>query len=260
MNPIQFAKRYGVAAAGALYAFTLGLRAPRHRALLRQIAHHFGYSDHPPFELPRVRLESLVSTTTSIVLPVVDAVEGNVSLLELVAIAKLVAERRPDSIFEIGTFDGRTSVALAANAPGEGTVFTLDLPKGSATRYSLAADDVKYVEKLVSGARLSESPHSARVRQLYGDSATFDFGPYNASFVFVDGSHAYDYVMSDSRQALRMLGQNSGTIVWHDYGTWEGVTVALNALRREASFATLRHIEGTSLAILDVAAKNVVAR
>lgn len=254
MNLLRFAKRYAVATAGALYAFTLGLRARKHRALVHAIADHFGYSDHPLLELPPVQLESVTSAGTTIILPAVEFHDGNVSLFELVAIAKLIAERRPIAVFEIGTFDGRTTATLSANTPSSAVVFTLDLPAGTPTRFALASDDIKYVAKPMSGSKLIGSLYAPKVQQLYGDSATFDFEPYKASFVFVDGSHAYDYVINDSRRALQILAGEPGTILWHDYGTWEDVTVALNHLRREALFAGLRRIEGTSLAILDVPA------
>lgn len=91
-----------------------------------------------------------------------------------------------------------------------------------------------------------------RVKQLFGDSADFDFSPYEVDFVFVDGSHAYEYVMSDSRRALAMLRNGRGLVLWHDYGEWEGVTRALNELHeRDVAFAGLRHVDGTTLAMLE---------
>ena len=68
-------------------------------------------------------------------------------------------------------------------------------------------------------------------------------------FVFVDGSHSYEYVLNDSRLARRLLRKDGdGIIVWHDYGAWRGVTRALNALyRRDSVFQGLKHIEGTTL-------------
>jgi Methyltransferase domain len=107
------------------------------------------------------------------------------------------------------------------------------------------------VEKPSSGARVHGTDQATRVRQSYGDSATFDFSPYPSDFVFVDGSHAYEYVLSDSRNARAMLGKGPGTIVWHDYGMWSGVTRALNELHRDDPYyASLVHVKGTTLAVL----------
>jgi hypothetical protein len=37
-------------------------------------------------------------------------------------------------------------------------------------------------------------------------------------------------------------------VVWHDYGVWEGVTLALEELDAERKLG-LRHVRGTSLVI-----------
>jgi hypothetical protein len=86
-----------------------------------------------------------------------------------------------------------------------------------------------------------------KIHQLLGDSATFDYSPYrnSCSLVFVDGSHAYEYVMADTRAAMSMVKKN-GVIIWHDYGIWEGVTRALEELDEREHFG-LRNISGTSL-------------
>jgi predicted O-methyltransferase YrrM len=251
---IRFAKRYAAAAAGATYAFTFGLGNARHRSLIQQIAAHFGHDDYPRRSLPIVSADDLTGAETSVALPEALGLDGNVSLFELVVISRLVRERGPTSLFEIGTFDGRTTLALAANSPSDAVVHTLDLPAGTPTELTLAAGERQYVEKSVSGGRLRGYPVvAAKVRQLYGDSATFDFSPYSAQFVFVDASHAYEYVLKDSASALRLIGSGPGVIVWHDYGMWEGVTRALDELyTRDARFKNLRTIGGTTLAILEL--------
>ena len=110
-----------------------------------------------------------------------------------------------------------------------------------------------FVEKDVSGVLFADSPMAHNIVQVFGDSATFDFSPYQIDLAFIDGSHAMDYVINDSHKCLRMLRGGRGMLVWHDYGEWEGVTRALHALReRDPVFKGLRHVRGTSLAILDI--------
>ena len=66
-------------------------------------------------------------------------------------------------------------------------------------------------------------------------------------FVFVDASHAYDHVLSDSINALKMLRNGVGIIAWHDYG-WQDVAPALNKLFIENGYLRpMRHIQDTSL-------------
>lgn len=219
--------------------------------MVRELARHAGYDDHPARSLETVRIGEITSDATQVLLPEPIAIEGNATLLELLVLARLVKERRPGSLFEIGTFDGRTTMVLAANAPDDARVFTLDLPAGHSTAHELDPAEHHLVEKPSSGARI-RGALAERVAQLYGDSATFDFSSYECDFVFVDASHAYDYVLNDSRKALGMLRDGRGVVVWHDYGEWEGVTRALNELSRESDFAGLRWIEGTTLAILDL--------
>lgn len=86
-----------------------------------------------------------------------------------------------------------------------------------------------------------------KIHQLLGDSAAFDYTLYenSCSLVFVDGSHNYDYVMSDTRAAMEMTNVG-GVVIWHDYGVWEDVTRALDALEQREGYG-LRSISGTSL-------------
>jgi predicted O-methyltransferase YrrM len=247
---LRFAARWAAAASAAVLALTVGVASRRHRRLVATLARHIGYDDHPARMLPRIRVEAVTSNDTQVVLPDPLGIEGNISLLELLVLSRLVQERAPRTIFEIGTFDGRTTLALAANAPGETAVYTLDLPASQPPALALDPAERALVDKPASGTRV-RGPAGAKVRQLYGDTATFDFTPYACDLIFVDASHAYDYVLNDSRKALTMLRSGRGVIVWHDYGEWEGVTRALNELSREAAFEGLRHVEGTTLAVLE---------
>jgi len=256
-NPIvRFTKRYVTAAAGALYAFTLGVGDARNRRLIQQLATQFGHRDGEAPRLPVVPIDRVTSPNTQVALPEPIAADGNVTLLELLVLSRLVRERRPRSLFEIGTFDGRTTLALAMNAEADAIVYTLDLPQHASTDLGIERAERAFVDKPRSGARFLNTDAATKIRQLYGDSATFDFTKHAADFVFVDGSHAYEYVLSDSERALALLQGGAGTIVWHDYGEWTGVTRALDKLATtDARFADLRAIEGTTLAILTVSSQ-----
>lgn len=255
MPLVRFAKRYTYAAAGTLYAFTVGVRHARHRGWIHRAAEYFGYDDHPPRLLPTIAVDALTSPSTTVSLPEPVAVDGNVTLLEMLVLNRLVRERAPSAIFEIGTFDGRTTLNLAANAPATARVYTLDLPRATPTQLNLSVDDRAYVEKDVSGARFAGTPAAERITQLYGDSATFDFSPYPSDVVFVDGAHTYEYVLNDAKAAARMLPGGRGTIAFHDYGAWPGVTLALNELRTtDPRFAGLRWVAGTTLAVAPLGA------
>ncbi len=252
---VRFAKRYAIAAGGALYAFTVGIGSPRNRHLIHDIARRFGHRDGDAPRLPTVALDELTCASTEVALAEPVARDGNVSLVELLVLARLVRERRPRHVFEIGTFDGRTTLSLAMNARDDAVVYTLDLPSEQPTELALERSERAFIEKPISGERFQGTDAARKIVQLYGDSATFDFTLFRAELVFVDGSHSYEYVLSDSLRALTLVGGRAGAIVWHDYSEWPGVTRALDHLAsHDRRFADLRWVEGTTLAVLIVPA------
>ena len=138
-------------------------------------------------------------------------------------------------------------------------IYTLDLPRSGLNKAALALEegDRKYISKERSGTRFAGSELACKITQLFGDSAAFDYSKYEGKqdFVFVDGAHSYEYVISDSHIALKLLKPGGGTVVWHDYAGWPGVTRALNFLQSsDDRFHSLRHVRGTSLCILEMKA------
>jgi predicted O-methyltransferase YrrM len=247
-----------MALGSSVWLFAAGWSTKKGRARIVEMCRSLGYQHDRRIapKLPVVQAESIAPEDQPVTILHIEAVDGNVTEKELVILARIVAWRKPMALFEIGTFDGRTTANLAANSPAGSRVITLDLPAESLTALSTALDprETHYVEKSESGARYRKTFVETKITALHGDSFTFDFSPYAGSldFVFVDASHAFEYVMSDSINALGMLRPDGGTIVWHDFDRWDGVTSALNQLQREnPAFSALRWIEGTSLAILE---------
>jgi predicted O-methyltransferase YrrM len=166
--------------------------------------------------------------------------------LVLAAMCKLLECR---TVFEIGTFQGQTTWVLAHNNPTT-QVFTLDLPSLDMVdqlRYQVT--DPEYFVAWNRGARFLGTPEAAQITQLFGDSATFDFSPYygQVDLVFIDGSHSYDYVRSDTEAALRMLS-NRGTIVWDDYLYYPGIYQVVTELSPRLD-RRIFHVVGTRLAV-----------
>ena len=256
---LRFFPKLCFAAAASLYLFTLGVFQSRHRALIFQICRHFGWDrKRTEPQVPPVALETVLSNPlqAQVFHPAPKA--GNVSLVELLVLTDLVRARRCEQVFEIGTFDGRTTLNLAAALGDRGRILTLDLPSALAdeTKFGLAKDEDAFVRKAQSGGLFAGSPQASRIVQLLGDSAVFDYSPYlgQVDLVFIDGSHAYDYVVSDSANALKLLRPSGGIILWHDYtGHWPELTHALNELcLNDSRFSGMRHIGGTSLVLLEV--------
>lgn len=257
---LRFLPKYLFALAGSLFLFSVGWLRARHRFLIYQIAVHFGYPASPePMRLRRAAVSEVLPGSFEPRLLELDPAEGNVTTFELAVLAESVRRRQPATLFEIGTFDGRTTLNLAANAPANAFIHTLDLPASqvTATRFGLDRGESQFVEKETSGRRFAGTPFAPRITQHLGDSATFDFQPFRRTidWFFIDGSHAYDYVRSDTARALETIGEGGGVIFWHDYQPdWPGVIRALNELQgSEPRLAGLVHLEGTTLAYCEVA-------
>ena len=156
------------------------------------------------------------------------------------------------NIFEFGTCTGKTTYLVARNSPPEASVTTITLaPEQSGDYVREAGDSRQNVKAALRESKLTHFLYNGtsvepKVRQLFGDSKAFDETPYlnSCDLIFVDGSHAYSYVLSDSRKALRMV-KPGGVILWHDYvgPEEEGVFRGMNELAQELP---LVHVEGTT--------------
>jgi predicted O-methyltransferase YrrM len=169
------------------------------------------------------------------------------SPLVLCALAALL---EPTTIFEFGTYHGDTSWLLARNVP-KARIYTLDLGgPDAARRAQLELTDMdEYFHDWDRGVRFHGTPEGERITQLTGDSATFDFAPYRGTIdlAYVDASHSYSYVRSDTEAALAMLSP-SGTIVWDDYTHYSGIYAYLNELAPVLD-GPVFHILDTRLAV-----------
>ncbi|MEI6853304.1 MAG: class I SAM-dependent methyltransferase, partial [Bacteroidota bacterium] len=186
-------------------------------------------------------------------------INGNLTETESIIIARILIEYQPERIFEIGTFNGRTTMNIAMNTNENAKIFTLDLPlqKRAETKYRTSKHERGYINKKNKPlVFLNYQDIKRKIQPLYGDSATFDITPFEESIdmIFIDGSHTYEYVLNDTQLALKLLRPSGGIILWHDYNsaTYTGVNRALIKLRSEIeSLKNIKNIMGTSLAFAD---------
>ncbi len=170
----------------------------------------------------------------------------------LCAIARFLGSSK---VLEIGTYDGNTAVALAANIGEKGEIVTLDLPPDFERNdgKSLAFYDREFFnltprERL--GLQYKDHTTKTRIKQVYGDSATVDWRSFGGPFdlIFIDGCHSAAYVRSDSTNALANLAPE-GVIVWHDYGMISDVSDEVDQIAKATPSLRFYAIEGTRLAI-----------
>ena len=185
----------------------------------------------------------------------IPALPGYVGLSdwERVTVATLARHFADQPAFEIGTAAGSTAILLARN--NRRTVYTLDLPLDNGdNRFALArlASDDRVIAGRQRGSLLVTFPEP-RVRQLIGDSATFDFSDYHnrIGLFFIDGAHSYEYVRSDTANAAQCCRED-GIIVWHDFGSSRDVSRWLEWLASSGS--RIHGVVGTTVAFsVDIA-------
>ena len=180
---------------------------------------------------------------------------GSMTITEISSLCHLVAARRPRKVLEIGSYRGLTTLNIALNAP-EAEIHTLDLPPDfdpAATRFEHHDANIITSRGFYYYAGRAEE---ARIRQHYGDTATFDYAEIGAGVELglIDAAHSYKYVRNDTAKALPLMADDS-LMLWHDYGrndflvdpedAW-GVTRFLH----ELAPLGVGILQGTSLGVL----------
>lgn len=197
--------------------------------------------------LPLVTLDRLLQgmpDAEQMSLRVLETRDHNVSTFELVSLAAIARRLRPQLALEIGTYDGRSTMAIATNTPGK--VVTVNLPPDYMAKHPDQAGiiDVQLSQKVVSAERVL-APEKDRIEQVFADSTKLDFEPYRgAGLIFIDGGHSYDVVKADTENALRIIDRRDGAIVWHD-----AVHYGVGTYLPELAYP-VHQIDGTTLAVL----------
>lgn len=217
-----------------------------------------------PWLLPRVGVEALDpvfrmdelgptrATEVRYIGRGVQPVLGGTSDYETWVLAVLAT--RATALFEFGTCTGKTAYLWARNLPPGGRVVTLTLSPASIREYvNASGDDDAAVAHALEESQFTRylytgTDDEGRITQLYGDSKALDVAPHVGQYdvIFIDGSHAYSYVRSDTEMALRMI-KPGGVILWHDYTGPDGSPDVYRALNELAPRLELRHIKGTTL-------------
>lgn len=181
-------------------------------------------------------------------LPAAHVRPGSTPLHDLAVLAALVSEKKPQCVFEIGTFEGLTSVVFAKNGNERCHVYTLDLPHQEATlpRTARSYRAHSIAGPYDSGKLIDTFRCGQQVTRLLGDSAVFDFTPFydKVDLFFVDGAHTEDYVALDSLHALRCVAPG-GWVVWHDCF----LPQVMSVLQQISRYLLVYQIEGANLAL-----------
>jgi len=173
---------------------------------------------------------------------------------DLVNLCVVCRAVQPKVVFEIGTSIGYTSLHFALNSPPETKIYTLDLPPERSASLATTWMDQDMIHSHSREYLFRQESAGEKVTTLYGDSATFDFGPYRQAvdLFFIDGAHSYEYVKNDTEKALDCV-RPGGVIAWHDYGRagTNGVSRYLEELAHEQG-RPVRSLVGSTIALLRV--------
>ena len=190
-------------------------------------------------------------------------VTGGTSDLEAWILAVLAKSRK--NIFEFGTCTGKSTYLFAANSPADGHVETLTLPSNQVAMYNANDSDTQSAQQhAIEESRFemfmySGTPEEKKITQHFCDSKQFDETKYSSMYdmIFIDGSHAYSYVKSDTEKAMRMV-KPGGIILWHDF-IWRNLSYdptfddptkdVAGYLGTLAKQETLFHLKDTSLVV-----------
>ena len=193
------------------------------------------------------------SPNDRLVLPVGLADDSGTRLDELLILATVTKALSPNRVFEIGTYNGRTTAIFALNAPAGASIFTLDLPPGASIsgfgKDEYIDTDIALVARRKRSNFITELKLTDRCKQLYCDSMQFDPTPYRGSIElgFIDGAHALPYVRNDTVKMASMMSDR-GLVFWHDYGgkgRFRDLADYLEALGRKIP---IYRVPGTTLA------------
>jgi predicted O-methyltransferase YrrM len=158
---------------------------------------------------------------------------GSLANESLIFLCFLVKNLRARSVFEFGTFTGRTTYNIALNLPDDGIIYTID--SGINTERSNISRET-YPPYIVGECFRSADEKIRKKIILYiHDSKRFDFSHLKGKMdlVFIDGGHDYETVRSDSENAFKII-KKGGVIVWDDYSPfWPGVEKFLNELGKK---------------------------
>jgi predicted O-methyltransferase YrrM len=194
---------------------------------------HLGLLDEKDYPIRALDATALGGVDFGTTLHHPNSHDGSVTTYELMILNKLVQRQNPKLIVEFGTFDGRTAMNFAANAPAA-KIVTIDFAP--------------------QPRLFDDKPVAANIECKFGDSTQFDVSAYRgkAGFIFVDGGHDAPIVTSDTLKAFEMVAPD-GMIVWHDYRDFKGVQEAIAVAVERNGAANFRFIRDTSMVVYQAA-------
>jgi len=169
---------------------------------IEELKKNFGWVDNPKIERDGIHDYQYVE----------DINERRIRDAEVLGV--VVVNAKSNTILEIGTSTGNTTVYLAKNAP-ESQVFTINIPAEDIYNGKGGVNTTIALEEAEIGKEYKNLGLS-NVTQIYENTATWepDIGEINVAFI--DGSHDASFVFNDTVKVLGCMPSGS-FIMWHDF-------------------------------------------
>jgi predicted O-methyltransferase YrrM len=182
------------------------------------------------------------------VLPVAMSVDGYTSPVELSFLYHLALHAgRKGTVVEIGSYLGRSTVALAFGAAdgGNAPIIAVDPYQGHPEWSDRPMEQIRE-EFLANLERTGIAPHVQPIRALSTDAARMWNGA-PVVLLFLDGLHTHEAVVADV-QAWRPLFASEPCVVFDDYLTYPGVRSAVRELMRTGVLSGSAVVAGKMIA------------
>lgn len=151
-------------------------------------------------------------------------INGWMSPAELTFLAETAQSSK--TVFEIGSFQGRSTRAIADNLPEKGRIFAID-PWSFVIRDVIQSDDVAFN---IFYCNLHDHIASGKCIVCPVKWELYDPKEERANFIFIDGEHTYEAVKHDIMKALKYL-KLGGTLAGHDYAVpFDGLKQAVDEI------------------------------
>jgi predicted O-methyltransferase YrrM len=167
-------------------------------------------------------------------------IPGWFNAADVAAYRKLVAPVQGGTVVEVGSFAGRSAVAVGDLCRQSGTRFyCVDHWRGSPEMQpgvaSASMEDVlraagwpDLYRGFLANVRRAGLADVITPLRLPSAEAAAAFGPASVDLVFIDAAHDYDSVAADI-EAWRLAVKPGGVLAGHDYdGSWPGVVRAVD--------------------------------
>jgi predicted O-methyltransferase YrrM len=159
-------------------------------------------------QLPTIDLLDLIPGFNG-VLDCYSFLSGTSTIVDILLLKALAQRYDQCCYLEIGSLRGE-SIAAVADVAYECNSLTLSPEE---------MKDFGFLETTIKSHGIF-SKNKPNIKSYLHNSLTFDFASLNKKFdlIFVDGDHAYDNVVQDTRNVFKLLKNDKSVIVWHDYG------------------------------------------